>query len=196
MGLGLYLYLIKKWQFKDAAQLCTGFLVLLTLFFAALNYEFAFSKLKQDYKSARDLTTFNTANEWHKSPLNDYQKVSIKAEKAFIASNPTRSADDFEKFINDPANLDFKESLKGILNHFECVAIGTDNGLIDKDFIKYFYKGIFKIYYIDYYFYISRIRFNKKNNDVWINFTSLAEEWHTELKDNLDRQPLRSTIIT
>lgn len=193
---GIFLYLYKHWHFKDAAQVCTGFSVLMTLFFAALNFEFASSKSKQDYKATRELTTFNTANEWHKSPLNEYQKESIRFEKKFIDSKAVRTANDFEGYINDPDNLVFKESLKGILNHFECVAIGTYNGQIDKDFIRRFYKSIFRIYYVDYLFYINSLRSVKKNEDIWVNFTNLAEEWHDNLKQDVIEHVFKSTIIT
>jgi hypothetical protein len=168
----------------------------MTLFFAMLNYEFATSKSKQDHQSIRELTTFNTANEWHKSPLNDYQKESIRFEKRFIESKEIRTATDFEEFINDPDNLLFKESLKGILNHFECVAIGTYNGQIDIDFIRKFYKSIFKVYYTDYLFYINSLRIAKNNEDIWINFTNLAEAWHEGVKQNVANHIIKSTIIT
>src|SRR5437868_3463479 len=44
--LGIYLYFSDHWTFKDVAQVCTGFLLVITLFFAALNYEFTATKTK------------------------------------------------------------------------------------------------------------------------------------------------------
>lgn len=80
-GFGLFLRYSRHWSAKDIAQVCTGFFIVITLFFTALNYEFSASKTKQDYKTAKEILTFNTACEWHKSPVKDYQKVSIEFEK-------------------------------------------------------------------------------------------------------------------
>ncbi|MDB5199258.1 MAG: hypothetical protein JWO92_1221 [Chitinophagaceae bacterium] len=193
---GIYLYTQKHWGFKDVAQVCTGFFIVITLFFTALNYEFSTSKMKQDYKSAKELLTYNTATEWHKSPLTEYQKTSISYEKKFIATNAVRTSKDFDLYISDPSNLDFRESLKGLLNSFETLAIGVHKELIDNDFMKEFYSLIFEIYYIDYYFFIESERIKKSNSKIWIQFTNLAEEWHPELNNNLQKGAVKSTIIT
>lgn len=194
IGLWFFLYFNKNWVAKDASQVCTGFFIVITLFFAALNFEFANSKMQKDKESARELLTYTTATEWYKTPLKDYQKTSIGFENQFIAARRIREPKHFRKFINDPKNIDYKESLKGILNHFETVAIGVYKDLIDKDFMKEFYRHIFHIYYVDYHFYILLQR--KNNNKIWVNFTSLVEEWHPNIKEGLQKTPLKSTIIT
>jgi hypothetical protein len=192
--LWFFLYLNKSWAAKDASQICTGFFIVITLFFAALNFEFANSKMQKDKESARELLTYNTATEWYKSPLKDYQKTSIGFETAFASSAINRFPEYFKDFINNPKNIDYKESLKGILNHFETVAIGIYKNLIDKDFMREFYRHIFHTYYVDYYFYIELQRSNNKK--IWINFTNLVEEWHSGIKDQLQKEPVRSSIIT
>ncbi len=194
IGLWFYLYYDKDWVAKDASQVCTGFFIVITLFFAALNFEFANSKMQRDADSARELLTYNTATEWYKAPLKDYQKTSIGFENEFIWSREKRLPKHFRKYIDDPKNIDYKESLKGILNHFETVAIGIYKNLIDKDFLKEFYFHIFKIYYVDYQFYIIMQRNYNKN--VWINFTNLVEEWYPNIKDGFEKASLKSTIIT
>jgi hypothetical protein len=136
VGLWFILYFARDWPAKDAAQICTGFFIVITLFFTALNYEFAASKMERDYKAAKELLTYNNATEWYKSPLREYQTIVIKYENKFINSSPTRTPEMFETFLDQ--EVEYKEALKGILNHFETVSIGTYKGLIDKDFIKEF----------------------------------------------------------
>lgn len=51
--------------------------------------------MKLDYKSAKEVMAFNTANEWHKAPVKDNQKTSIGFENQFIAIDTIRSANDF-----------------------------------------------------------------------------------------------------
>jgi hypothetical protein len=195
IGFWFLLYFFRHWTAKDAAQICTGFFIVITLFFAALNYEFAASKMERDYKSARDLLTYNTATEWHKSPLKDYQIFVIKFEDEFIAtSTTTRTPAMFETFIE--TRYEYKEALKCLLNHFETVSIGAYKGLIDKDFINEFYRGILKAYYVDYYTYIDNHRAKKNNYKIFENFTKLVEEWHPGIKAELAKTPLKSILFT
>lgn len=196
IAFSIFLYSYKHWHFKDIAQVCTGFFIVITLFFTALNYEFTANKTLTDRKSAKDTLTFSTAAEWHKPPLRDYQRVSIQFEDQFMASKPFRTIEDFENFINDPTRIDFKESVKGILNYFETVSIGVSNGLIDNAFIEKFYRSIFRTYYVDYYFYINNRRVRTGNHTVWVNFTNLAEEWHKDIKNAVTNKILNSPFIS
>lgn len=159
IGLWFFLYFIKHWNAKDGAQVCTGFFIVITLLFAALNFEFSNSKMQSDYRAAKELLTFNTASEWHKAPIKDYQRISIGFENKFISSKHKRLVADFEAFIDNSENLEYRESLKGILNYFESSSIAAHRGLIDKSFISEFFAHIYKIYYKDYFFIL-------RNNDL------------------------------
>jgi hypothetical protein len=196
ISLGIYLYLYRSWTGKDMMQVCTGLLIVLTLFFAGLNYEFTSSKAKKDYESAKQLLTFNISSDWHKAPVKDYQRTSIEFENKFIDSSNIRHEFDFEKFIEDSDNLDYRESVKGILNYFEWVAIAANKGLIDKEFIYEFFWYIFKLYYIDYMFYIERLRHKKNNQEIWMNFTRLAEHWHPTIREQVEQGLLKSIFLT
>lgn len=194
--LGIYLHFFRSWTGKDTMQVCTGLLIVLTLFFAGLNYEFTSSKARRDYEAAKQLLTFTTSSEWHKTPIKDYQCTVIELENKFIDSKATRDQFDFEKFIEDSDNLQYRESLKCILNYFESATIAVNKGLIDKEFIKEFFFDIYKLYYVDYSFYIERLRIKKNNQNIWINFTKLAEDWHLDIREQVKQGLLKSTIIT
>lgn len=196
LGLGLFLYFKNHWIAKDVAQICTGFFIVLTLFFTALNYEFTASKVERDNKAARELLTFNIAAEWHKAPIKDYQKATIEFEDKFIATKEVRDKEDFNLFLNNPVNIEYKEALKGTLNYFETVSIAIYRGLIDKDYIREFHRFIYQQYYGDYIFFIDFQRVAKKNDKIWINFTNLAEEWHPKIREEIREGILKSFIIT
>lgn len=193
--LGIYLH-CRNHPIEQVASITTGCFVVLTIFFSILSYEYNASKNRQDSKTSRDVLTYNTAVEWYKNPLVEYQKLTIKFKKQFTASKSLRTVSDFDLFIDDPANLEYKEALKGLLNYFETISIGAYKGLIDNDFIKDFFSSIFKIFYTDYFFYIDSIRQVKNVPTMWINFTNLAEEWHPLLKESVQKGKLKSTIIT
>lgn len=192
--IGFIFFFCCNWAGKDVAQVCTGLLLTITLFFTALNYEFAAGKTKNDYKTAKEILTFNTANEWHKAPIKDYQRISIEFENKFIDSKVCRSIADFDTYIH--SEIEFRESLKGILNYFENMSIGVYKGLIDKDFVYEFISYIFEIYYLDYYYYIENYRKKRDNNSIWENFTKLAEEWWPSLQEEIKNGTKRSSIIT
>jgi len=188
--LGVYLC-YQGLPFKDTAQVCTGFLLVITIFFTALNYEFTNKKTQSEAKLLRETLTYTMAAEWHKSPIKDYQIIIIEYKNKFISQKKERSAEDFVTYIENSDNLEYKEALKGIINYFETIAIAAYRGLVDKDFIKEFHGLIFWIYYRDYYFYIEYVRTQKDNHLIWINFTSLVEEWHRNIISSFN-----SIIIT
>jgi hypothetical protein len=182
------------WPAKDILQVCTGFLLVITLYFTALNYEFTASKTRNDYKTAKEILTFNTANEWHKTPIKDYQRTSIEHENKFIARQGKRTIIDLDTYIDE--TIDYRESIKGILNYFENMSVGVYKGLIDKELVFEFISYIFEIYYIDYYYYIENYRKKRNNNGIWRNFTKLAEEWWPSLKEEILNGTKKSSIVT
>jgi|GEM_PF-2594086 hypothetical protein len=193
--LSVYLH-FRSHPIDKIASIATGCFVVLTIFFSILTYEYNALKNRQDSKASRDILTYNTAVEWYKSPLVDYQKTTIRYEKQFIASKTQRTVSDFDTFINDPLNIEYKEALKGILNYFETISIGAYKGLIDKEFTKDFFLSIYKIFYTDYFFYIDDIRVTKNVDTIWGNFTNLVEEWYVDLRADMRDGTLKSSIIT
>lgn len=191
---GFYLCYWRHWSFKSVAQLCTGFMVVLTLFFAVLNYEFTMYKTRNDVRSAREILTYNIAAEWHKAPVKDYQKSVIAFKNEFISCNEKRTVEKFDFFINDKNNIDFKEALKGLFNYFEAIAIAAYRGLIDEDFIREFHYGNLRVYYVDYFFYIKKIREEKQNDLIWINYTTLVERWYPDIIQQMISKELKSSI--
>ena len=119
----------------------------------------------------------------------------VFGENKFINSKSERSVLDFKKFIEDPVNFDFKESVKGIFNYFESIATAANKGLIDVEFIFEFHDSIFKIYYIDYFYYIEYQRATRNNMKIWNYYTTLVEKWHPNIRADLNNKKEKSTII-
>ena len=192
---GFYLHNCRNWIFKDVVQVCSSSFIVLTLFFAAMNYEFTANKTRMDNKSAKEILTYNIAAEWHKAPIKDYQKTIIQFENKFIKDYPDKTIEGFQSFIEEEGNLEYKESLKGILNYFESVSIAAYKGVIDRVFIKDFHRSIYVSYYIDYYLFIRKRRQDKDNDAIWGNFTTLAEEWNPSIRDQIEKGEVKSTVI-
>lgn len=192
---GIYLRINKHWTIKDTTQLCLGLLIVITFLFALLNFEFSNSKMHRDYKAARELLTYSAAQEWYKAPVKDYQKTSIQFENDFIRTKSIRTSTDFALYIDDPRNIEYRESLKGILNYFESTSIASSKNLIDKDFIREFFEDIYITFYKDYLLYFENQRMAKNKPNVWVNFTNLVEEWHPGIYQQVKAGILKSLII-
>jgi hypothetical protein len=193
---GFFLYDDAEWEVKDVVQVCTGFFIVLSLFFTFINFEFTANKTRTDIRSAKETLTYNIAAEWHKAPIKDYQKSVIAYEKKFIKDSPDKTIKGFQTFIELEDNLEYKEALKGILNYFETLSIAAYRGVIDREFMKEFHESIFHTYYVDYYTYIDERRRVKSNNDIWKKFTNLAEEWHPLLRAQVGKKEKVSTVIS
>jgi hypothetical protein len=78
---------------------------------------------------------------------------------------------------NDP-DLFLGNSLSDILNHFEKVAIGVKNGLLDENIIFDYYGRIFQIYY-NLTKYNVLLKYRNESNDpfIFIEFEKLATKW-------------------
>lgn len=194
-GIGLILHQkYSKFDTVEFAKFITGGLVVIGLVYSILAFEFNVKKTKLDYKTAKEILTFNTANDWHKSPIKDYQNTSIGFEKKFIDSANTRTVEELYDYVEN--NLEYRESLKGILNYFENLSIGVYKGLIDKQFVYEFISYIFEIYYVDYFYFIETHRVKRKNATIWVNYTNLAEEWWPSLKEEILNGGKKSSLLT
>lgn len=87
------------------------------------------------------------------------------------------------------------ESLKGILNHFECLTLAASKELINKDFIMQFYKTIFRIYYVDYYDFILSERKRAQSDTYFIEFTNFVEKEIPTLRTEIEAGKWASEIV-
>jgi hypothetical protein len=195
IGVADYLHDTEKdLPMSDLAKFVVGGLVVVGLFYSILAFEFNVKKTKRDYQTAKEILTFNTANEWHKAPVKDYQVTSIECEYAFQKTKPERTAEELYNYVQ--SNLEYRETLKGILNYFENLSVGVYKELIDKAFVSEFISYIFEVYYIDYYYFIKIYREKRGNDTIWVNFTNLAEDWFPKLKKEVLEGKKQSTLIT
>jgi hypothetical protein len=160
---------------KDTIQICTGCLLVVTLFYSIMTYEYNHLKFKHDNKKAKDLLTYNTATEWHKTGMVDIQKkcVVLRTTKPAVFKNKVA----FYLFLESSSNIDDKAAFASLFNYFESISIGVKQDLIDKKFIKEFFEHIFCTNHDLYISHIEYRREVKKDRSIWINYTNLVEEW-------------------
>ena len=65
---------------EKVAPILVNSFVIIALFFNALSFAFTWNKSLNDSQGARESVTFNTALDWHRSPLKDYIIKIVLAE--------------------------------------------------------------------------------------------------------------------
>jgi hypothetical protein len=180
--LGLFLNIQLGMTPDKVAPILVSSFVIIALFLNALSFEYTWHKNLKDSQAARESVTFNTALEWHKSPLKDYIIRIVIAEAKDISRFITeKDGKGLHDFISKPENIETRAALAGIFNYFETIAIGVKQKLIDAEFIKVFFKASFITFWKEYEFYIRYRREEiDKTDSVWENFTLLAQNWDTK----------------
>ncbi len=139
------------------AGIVLGSLVVVTLFFTALTFEYNHKKNLRDSEKSKNLLTFSTAVDWNKSPITDHIILLTKHQaeiNVFIEKQDATLFWEFLTNINKSYSLEVRSALAGILNYFEYVCIGIDKDLIDEAFVRDFFETIFLKYHEKYLFYI------------------------------------------
>jgi hypothetical protein len=182
IGIGFFLNYDLKFTPDKVAQVITGSLTCIAIFFAACTFEYNDEKNIRDSIKSKESLTFNTAVEWHKPPIITYQSVLAHYQEELNPFIESKDGKAFLAYLYRPEKLRVRVALVSILNYFESIALGIDKKLIDGDFVKEFFETLFIEFYNDYLFYIEfRRKEIEKNEDGWKRFTTFAEKWKKAL---------------
>jgi hypothetical protein len=181
VGIGFFDYYVwagstPENKLKNAALVLTGGSIIIGIFYSLINYEHNQLKFKHEIKNSRETLTFTIACKMH-----DIEMINhFKAVKSFYEKHKQNIANN-----GDAVNQALKEdtetwgSLIVAFNYLECIAIGVQQGIIDEEFIKTFFKTIFRDYNNFYGNYFVYLRKERNSNSTYKNFTDLANKWGT-----------------
>lgn len=165
-------------KLKNCAIVFSAGSVIIGIFYSIINYEHNLSKFKHDVKSAKDVLTFNTACNMHNpDTIGHFRTIELfyKANEALFKSNKNNEIN--ELFLAQPES---RVSFIVILNYFESISVGIDQGIMDEAFIKDFFKTIFMEYFKKFDSYIGFLR-NESNSDrIFVKYTALAQKWKSD----------------
>ncbi len=178
-----YNYDEKDGRLKDTCQALTGALTVLAISYAFLTYEFNYRKSVTETKKNKELLTYNTASEWSKPHMLDYQIILDD----FYQSHDSNDPDYYKKFFDDlmdQKNIEVRKAFACIFNYLETISLAVRQDLVDVEFTKIFLYDIFEFYYNTYKGHI-KYREEKRNvSDLWYTFTHLAQEWQEKKLQN------------
>lgn len=170
-------YQLEGYQIRNAVAVFTGGCVIITVFYHVLHYEYTQRRFKHDIKASKDLLSFNTALEWQKEFLTNQCVLARRFYRKYKEMLDDRSCRLFQAEIEKDENEKFLLATHSVLNFLESISLGVKQGLIDDDFIKGFFRGIFVVYYNRYLPYIEYRRRFTSNVKIFEEFTNLAERW-------------------
>lgn len=179
-----YLFELGNPAYYELAKIFLGGILIIGLIYAIINYEFSLNKNVTDINIKRSLATFDTINNWHKEPLVSHINEMRKFEKSKQFNLIDGDIDELMDFMHDEKNAPLLNSLVSILNYFETIVSGMNEGILDQQYIRRYYELIMLEYYQHYSSFITKKRSNERNQKIWTEFTRLAQDWNTPAKLN------------
>lgn len=162
---------------RDAVAVFAGGAVIITIFYAFINYEYAQRKFKHDIKSSKEVLSFNIAMEWQR----EYMTKNLEILREFYLKHKclleNQNCNEVQSKLDKPKYNDHYTSLLVVLNFLESVSLGVKQGIMDEEFIKGFFESVFALQYSRYNSYIEYRRSTKNAPKLWINFTDLSKKW-------------------
>ena len=164
-------------EYSELAKVTTGAFVLIGLIYSIMTYELTQKKNRHDAKMQKNSATYNSCSEWHSLTMMNHTRIlgDFKKKPDFLLINT--DIQKFIEFIEDSANNEYKTSYMCVFNYFESLSIAATEGLMDEDFIRKYFSGVFIRYYDDYFPVIKQRRISKQDPDLLIGFTHLVEKW-------------------
>lgn len=161
----------------ELAKIFFAGLFVIGLIYAIMNYEFHLTKIESDIRFKQSAITLDTIKNWHIDPWVSFSEVIKKFEKSPQSSIIKGDIDDFMKFLNEDKNAEISNALMNMLNYFDTVSTGVNNGLLEPKFTRQFFEPIFLHYYENYCAFIFRKRSNDMNQKLWSEYTHLCQDW-------------------
>jgi hypothetical protein len=174
-GFLLYHYDSPSYKFAD---FLSKYVTAAGIFVAILAYFATTHKDKEDGYRAMSTIGFNLINQWQVPPFADYRKDIFAMEKVDALTKgliEKENAGDFASILAGANYAHYRSSLFCILNFFEHIALSIERRVADEEYLRDFFKSIIIDYQDTYRFYIAYER--RKEPELWIKFSNLAENW-------------------
>lgn len=181
ISLGFFLNIVLEVSPDKVVPILVSSFAIVALFLNALSFEYTWFKNLKDSQGSKESLTFNTAIDWHKSPLKDYIIKIVVSEPAMKEFFDPPDGEKLHSYISAAENIDVRAAIAGLFNYLETISIGIEQKLLDEKFMKLFYEGVVISFYTEYKFYITYRREQiDKSKKLWINFTNVATRWEME----------------
>ncbi len=166
-------------KYSELVKIATGGFVLIGLIYSIMTYELAQKKNQHDMRMQKISATYNACSEWYSLTMMEHSRRLTEFQTGSYSHLIKGNMVVLNAFFDDEKNSDLKTSYKCVFNYFESLAIASNESLMDEEFIRKYFSGVFKRYYNDFIPLIENRRISKKDQDILIGFTTLVEKWKT-----------------
>ena len=180
-GITYYLHHIEpKLAYSELVKIATGGLLLIGIMYSIMTYDLTQNKNRHDIRMQKMSATYNACSEWHTGIMMGHviklSELETKQEFKSIKTDVTA----FNNFMEKNDNCEYKRSYLCLINYFESLPIASNESLMDEEFIRKYFFGIFKGYYNHYLPFIQHRRIITGNQKILIGFTEIVEKWKTK----------------
>jgi len=164
---------------SDLIKILTGGLVVIGLMYSIMSYESVQAKNQYDMHRQQLASSFEIINQWYKTPLIDYSSALGAFQQTSEFSLITTDVVAFYNIINNDQK-ECRTALAGIFNYFEIICCALKEDLLEEEFIKRYFQGIFYRMYDLYHPYILYRRIDRGVPDIWNDYTETVEYWRED----------------
>ncbi len=115
---------------------------------------------------------FALMRDWHSAEMIEHGTIA----RNFMRDHPS----DITKLIDDPANIEIRQSVMILLNYFERLSLAYQTNMADNSLMKEYFRYLFSLYYTGFEEYIHRTRKEKENHKLFICYENVVKEWRAK----------------
>lgn len=115
---------------------------------------------------------FDLMRDWHSTEMIQHGTSA----RTFVVTHKSKIV----AAMNDPGNVDKRQSVMVVLNYFERVSLACQTKMADNSLIKGYFRGVFNLYFSGLEEYIHQTRKQKDNYKLFEYYESVVTQWRTE----------------
>lgn len=152
----------------------TFFLNALVASAAGTSAYYAFKSIENSEKSQRINRTFAYIDRWNDPGYFNMKNTAAEIHELISHEEPHAKGKCLMDLLSNPSK---RQDVTNILNFLEEMSIGIQEGLLEEELLKKFYRGIVITYCKTFSFYIAQRRNITGNDNVYSGLTSLSDKW-------------------
>ena len=185
LGVFLILKYFLYWQTKESidytSKIVLVLLAFLTLIYHIQNLENQIETQKRSNRQNLAKYTYDICSDFRKPSMMDINEnlrklLIIKGELLLQKS----TVKDFEAFLNDESQCEYRKALVVTLNYFESISAMVNAGDLDNEIVKKLFGKLFGRYYEKLELYIEYRQ--EESPKSWVNYEKIVKKWREDDK--------------
>lgn len=184
-GVFIFLKYFLGWETRESVDYTTkmvlALLAFLTLIYHMHNLENQIETQKKSNRQDLAKYTYDICSDFRKPmmmDINEDLRKLLKQKGDLLLQRST--VKDFELYLEEEANCNYRKSLVVTLNYFESISAMVLAGDLDNDIVKRLFGKLFGRYFDRMKYYIAYRQ--EESPKSWINYEKLVNKWKADDK--------------